>query len=167
MITRQNELGNSLLELLYKDVKLDVNKAVCNGCDKALTEEDVNEGWKIGDAHDYCIACKHCRHKGVCRFSVASSNADWKSSGIGGKHEGLLYCEFLSPWVLRKEIMNILSERGGIETLLDPRFAESTVHRSTLFWNLIVRMKRECLPFTFLFQGSFGNSLITPTPDGN
>jgi len=100
------------------------------------------------------------------RFSVKSANTDWKSSGIGGKHEGLLYCEFLSPWVLRKEIMNILSEKKGINTLLDPDFPNISAQKSCIFWNLIVSLKRERLPFTFLFQGSFGNSLITPTPDG-
>jgi hypothetical protein len=42
MITRQNELGNSLLELLFKDVVVDTDTAVCNGCEKGLAEKDVN-----------------------------------------------------------------------------------------------------------------------------
>ena len=66
-IIRQNELGNSLLELLYKEVEVDVNKALCNGCEKSLTEKEINKGWNLGDAHDYCIECPKCGHKGVCR----------------------------------------------------------------------------------------------------
>ncbi|GMH62987.1 hypothetical protein TL16_g03601 [Triparma laevis f. inornata] len=166
-ISRQNALGESLLELLYKDVAIDTSIAMCNVCDKALTEKDVSTGWNTGDAHDYCVTCKYCKGKGVTRFSVFSTNETWEGSGMEGKHEGKLFCEFLSPWVLRKELMSILDDGddGGIAVLLDPNFPNVSKEKGTIFWNLLVSLRRERLPFTFLFQGSFGNSLITPTPD--
>ncbi|GMH97302.1 hypothetical protein TrST_g12364 [Triparma strigata] len=168
-ISRQNALGESLLELLYKDVAIDTSIAMCNVCDKALSEKDVSGGWNTGDAHDYCVTCKYCKGKGVTRFSVFSTNEGWEGSGMEGKHKGKLFCEFLSPWVLRKELMSILGDGddGGIAVLLDPNFPNVSKQKGTIFWNLLVSLRREKLPFTFLFQGSFGNSLITPTPDDN
>ena len=70
---------------------------------------------------------------------------------------------YLSPWVLKKELMSIMS--SSISSLLDPSFPSLSSQKATIYWNLVVSFKREKLPFTWLFQGSFGNSLIQPGPD--
>ena len=58
-----------------------------------------------------------------------------------------------------------MNDDEGVSALLDPDFPSLSKEKATIFWNLIVSLKREELPTAFLFQGSFGNSLITPTPD--
>lgn len=88
-----------------------------------------------------------------------------------------LWCEYLSPWVLRKEFHNVLSAYG-VQYLCSERFREglgpaedeenpeerrfSSVGGSggggdgaravdqTVFWNLVVHFGEHCLPITFL-----------------
>ncbi|GMH67351.1 hypothetical protein TrRE_jg8668 [Triparma retinervis] len=88
-IKRQLALGNSLLDVLYRDIYLDTFRGTCNVCNCKLSEEDVCKGWARGESSQ----------------------------------------------------------------------------KATIYWNLVVSFKREKLPFTWLFQGSFGNSLIQPGPD--
>ena len=76
-----------------------------------------------------------------------------------------LYCEMLSPWVLRKELENVVHGADGIQGMLDPEWRSGTDIRATLWWNLIVSFDRYRLPVSFLLQGSFQNRLINPTPD--
>jgi hypothetical protein len=84
-----------------------------------------------------------------------------------------LYCEFLSPWVLRKEFHRVIKGGDAVERLdaniqlgiykiLDPSWRCGTDIRATMFWNLVVCCRRYRLPFTFLLQGSFSNRLILP-----
>lgn len=47
-----------------------------------------------------------------------------------------LYCEYLPPWVLRKEVQTILSN-DGIEALCSPSFRTSSQSSAVIFWNLI------------------------------
>ncbi len=75
-----------------------------------------------------------------------------------------LYCEFLSPWVLRKELGHIIGDCNDIEQLLEPKWRNGRDIRATIWWNLIALFKRYELPFGFLLQGSFQNRLINPAP---
>ena len=88
------------------------------------------------------------------------------SSFIGSQGPGTpLYCEFLSPLVLRKELGHIIGDGNKIEQILDPEWRNGGDVRATIWWNLIVIMlKRYNLPFAFLLQGSFQNRLINPGP---
>ena len=115
---------------------------MCNVCTHKLSHADVCEGWSAGDAHDYCITCRYCKGKGVARFAVSTEKEGFKDSGMDGKHKGKLYCEFLSPWVLRKEMMSILNDDKGVAALLDPEFPNHSNQKATIFWNLIVSLKR-------------------------
>ena len=161
-ISRHIDLGNSLLELLYQDIYVDTSRGMCNVCEKKLEESDVCKGWAMGESHEYRVTCPKCEGKGIVRFSIFSTGEGWVDSGILGQ-EGKLFCEYLSPWVLKKELMSIMSE--SISTLLDPAFPSRSTQKATIYWNLVVSFKREKLPFTWMFQGSFGNSLITPSPE--
>jgi hypothetical protein len=73
-----------------------------------------------------------------------------------------LYCEFLSPWVLRKELQKIIKGETGIEGMLRPEWRSGADIRATLYWNLIVLCRRYRLPFSFLMQGNFQNRLVLP-----
>ena len=73
-----------------------------------------------------------------------------------------LFCEFLSPWVLRQELHNEVRSDEGISAILRPEWRSKADLNSTLWWNLIVFFNRYKLPVTFLLQGSFKNRLITP-----
>jgi pentatricopeptide repeat protein len=161
-VKRQVDLGNSLLDVLYRDLYVDTFRGVCNVCNCKLSEPDVCKGWAQGESHEYRVTCPSCSGKGVTRFSVFSTADGWSDSGVSGQ-EGKLFCMYLSPWVLKKELMSIMSD--SITTLLDPEFPKLSEQKATIYWNLIVSFRREKLPFTWLFQGSFGNSLIQPGPD--
>merc|ERR1739845_247809 len=73
-----------------------------------------------------------------------------------------LYCEFLSPWVLRKELHAATRGDNGMNIILDPEWRSGTDINATLWWNMIVSFKRYKLPVTFMLQGSFRNHLIMP-----
>lgn len=65
-----------------------------------------------------------------------------------------LWCEYLSPWVLRKEIQNIIVT-DGIETLIAPEFRTASPASATIFWNLVLWLHYSyALPVQFLLQES-------------
>jgi hypothetical protein len=57
--------------------------------------------------------------------------------------------EFLSPWVLHKEILNIIFEDGIIAILLND-FKSNSHQKSVVFWNMIIHFRLRGLPFSFL-----------------
>ncbi|CAM9708806.1 unnamed protein product, partial [Scytosiphon promiscuus] len=108
-----------------------------------------------------------CGRRFVSRFSVHSTAHGWQGTTGPGTP---LWCEYLPPWVLRKEFHTILaaygvqylcSERfrqglGPPEGSTDPSgvggdrsFPSLPVDR-TVFWNLVVQFREQCLPITFL-----------------
>jgi len=155
-------MGDSLLDVLYEDLKLDTSGDACTKCSLVLSEDQIMLGWRSCSFNDYTTECPQCKHRFVARFSVTSSSPTFTGSqGIGTP----LYCEFLSPWVLRKEIHATMSNDEDYGSILRPDWRSGTDIRSTLWWNLIVSFRRHRLAITFLLQGSFRNQLIMPMPD--
>jgi pentatricopeptide repeat protein len=164
MIARHFELGESLLEFVYPNLVIDTSSDSCPQCSNRSTEDDIVNGWKPCAFKDYTTCCPKCQHRFVPHFVVICSDPNF----IGSQgNQTPLYCEYLSPWVLRKEFHHIL-EGGqnnpeiGIEKMLNPSWRSGTDIKATLFWNLVVCSRRYRLPFTFLLQGNFQNRLILP-----
>ena len=154
-------LGESLLEFLYPDLTIDTGCDSCPQCSSSMKESDIVSGWKPRAFQDFTTGCPNCGHRFVPRFTVSCSAPTFVGSqGVGTP----LYCEFLSPWVLRKEIGHVIDENNGADLLIDPEWRRGTQVSSTLWWNLIVVFRHYELPFSFLLQGSFVNRLISPVP---
>lgn len=160
MITRQVSLGESLLDSLYPNLVIDTNSDSCPHCSDVLSEDDVISGWSPCAFQDFTTKCPKCQHRFVPRFAVSTTSRNFE--GSQGPRTPL-YCEFLSPWVVRKEIQHFIKGDIGIEGILKPSWRAGTGIEATLFWNLMVLCRRYRLPFTFLLQGNFANSrLILP-----
>ena len=162
-LARHLTLGESLLDVVYPDLKIDTNSDNCPHCSNRLTEDDVVKGWTPCAFQDYTTECPQCQHRFVPRLVVTSSAPNFQGSQ---GPQTPLYCEFLSPWVLRKEFQHFIKGVRGIDRVLNPEWRSGTDIRATLFWNLLATCRRYKLPFTFLLQGSFQNRLILPrSPD--
>ena len=160
-VLRQILLGESLLEIVYPDISIDTDNELCPRCNKLLTDDEVVAGWTNGNAQDYTTKCSICPQRFVPHFCVQST----ASGFVGSKGPGTpLLCERLSPWVLQKELRSVMSDREGIEDLLDPDWRAKETKNAVLWWNLILSCMRYRFPFAFLLQGSFETSLIAPTP---
>lgn len=158
---KQLALGETLLDFLYPNIFIDTFGDACPMCSNVMKEEDIVNGWQQCNFQDFTTACPQCGHRFVPRFKVScSSNAFEGSQGPGTP----LYCEFLSPWVLRKELGHIIGNSKGIHQILEPEWRSGRDVRATIWWNLIAMFKRHQLPFSFLLQGSFRNRLIHPVP---
>jgi pentatricopeptide repeat protein len=160
-LAMQYALGESLLAYLKPDLVVDTSRNSCPQCSSTLTEDDIVAGWKPCEFQDFTSQCPQCKHLFIPHFTVTSSKPDFM--GTQGKGTPL-YCEFLSPWVLRKELEFVIHGTRGVEEMLDPEWRRGTDIRATLWWNLIVHFRRYHLPVAFLLQGSFHNRLINPTP---
>lgn len=161
-VDKQVVLGDSLLEYLYANVRVDTQNEVCPQCSAIVVEDDIVSGWLPCEFEEHTTCCPVCHHRFVPHFTVKSSSPTFEGS------QGLstpLYCEYLSPWVLRKELEHILNDQGGVQAMLSPAWRSGTGIHATLWWNLIVAFNRYRLPVSFLLQGSFQNRLINPTPD--
>jgi pentatricopeptide repeat protein len=160
-LSKQIILGESLLEFLYPDLSLDTHGDACPQCSHRMTENEIVDGWLPCEFQDYTTACSKCAHRFVPKFSVSCKSSTFEGSqGLGTP----LFCEFLSPWVLRKELNHIISVEDGIDVILNPEWRSGTDIQATMWWNLIAMFKRHDLPFSFLLQGSFKNRLINPVP---
>mmetsp|Transcript_27710 Transcript_27710/g.66743 ORF Transcript_27710/g.66743 Transcript_27710/m.66743 type:complete len:242 (+) Transcript_27710:1-726(+) len=159
-VLRQILLGENLLEIVYPDISIDTDNEFCPRCNFYLSDDDVVSGWKAGDDQEYKTECPNCLTEFVPHFCVQST----LPSFVGSRGpSSALFCERLSPWVLKKELRSVIS--GGIEDLLSPEWRERESKNAVLWWNLILSFMRYRMPFTFLLQGSFSSSLIAPTPD--
>jgi hypothetical protein len=159
LVARHIDLAESLLDLLYPDLEIDTNSDNCPDCSHTLTEADVVDGWSPGKFDDYKTSCPKCKHRFVPRFCVSTS-----AEGFTGSQgpSTPLFCEYLSPWVLRKEFHHIVKSESGIAHMLRPEWRKEGI-RAALFWNLVISCRRYRLPFTFLLQGSFEtNRLVLP-----
>jgi len=159
-VLRQILLGENLLEIVYPDISIDTDNEFCPRCNFYLSDDDVVAGWTAGNSQEYKTQCPNCLTNFVPHFCVQSTLPSFV--GSRGPASPLL-CERLSPWVLKKELRNVIS--GGIENLLSPDWREKEVKNAVLWWNLILSFMRYRFPFTFMLQGSFSSSLISPTPD--
>jgi pentatricopeptide repeat protein len=158
-VKTQLELGENLLDLLCPDLKIDTSSDACPHCSYCLSESETVLGWVPRDFQDYTTQCPKCHHRFVPNFSVSCSSPTFE--GSQGKNS-VLFCELLSPWVLRKALGHVINGETGILGMLDPEWRSGTDIRATLFWNLIVLCRRYRLPFTFLLQGSVQGRLILP-----
>ena len=165
MIARHLGLGENLLDFVYPDLVIDTDSDSCPHCSHVLNERNIVDGWKPCAFQDYTTACPKCQHRFVPRFVVMCSATTFVGSQGS---QTPLYCEFLSPWVLRKELHYIIKDQNeingesGIDKILNPAWRSGSDICSTLFWNLIVCCRRYRLPYTFLLQGNFHNRLILP-----
>lgn len=160
-LVKQIVLGENLLDLLYPDLKIDTEGDSCPQCSYLMKIDNIVDGWQPRAFQDFTTRCSQCQHRFVPRFSVCCSAPTFEGSqGLGTP----LFCEFLSPWVLRKELSHIIDSERGIELLLDPDFRKGTQVGATIWWNLIALFRHYKLPFSFLLQGSFQNRLINPVP---
>ena len=160
-VLRQVLLGENLLEVVYPDISIDTDNEFCPRCNFYLSDDDVVAGWSAGNSQEYKTECPNCLTKFVPHFCVQST----LPSFVGSRGpSSALFCERLSPWVLKKELRSVISG-GAIEDLLDPEWREKESKNAVLWWNLILSFMRYRFPFTFLLQGSFSSSLIAPTPD--
>lgn len=161
VVAKQIILAENLLDFLYPSLSIDTNSDSCPQCSNQMKEDDIILGWNPCAFQDYTTACPKCRHRFVPRFSVTNLAPDFQGSqGLGTP----LYCEYLSPWVLRKELDAVAKAKGGIEEMIKPEWRSGTDIHSTLWWNLVVLCRKYRLPFSYLLQGSFQNRLISPTP---
>jgi pentatricopeptide repeat protein len=158
---KQLILGESLLEFIYPEICIETHGDTCPMCSYVMRDEDVVSGWQPCEFQDLTSQCSQCGHRFVPRFKISTSSSTF--TGSQGP-ETPLYCEFLSPWVLRKELGHIIGDGDKVEQILDPEWRSGRDVRATIWWNLIVMLKRYTLPFTFLLQGSFKNRLINPAP---
>jgi hypothetical protein len=98
-----------------------------------VSDADIRLGWTTSE-NDYTTCCPVCqpqvsggyRRRFVARFAVFSESALWAgNSGLRSP----LYCEYLPPGVLRKELQrSITSSQFGLFL---------RVKSPTLFWNLV------------------------------
>lgn len=158
-VARQLVLGESLLDFVYPDLVLDTNNDSCPHCSYTMTEDDIVSGWRPCSFQNFKTKCPKCHFQFVPQFSVTSTLPDFEGSQ---GPQTPLYCEFLSPWVLRREFQHIIKDGSGIDDVLNPEWRSGTDIRAALFWNLIVICRRYRLPFTFLLQGNFHNRIILP-----
>ncbi len=179
----QLELSHCILEDLYPGLVIDTESDTCPKCSCVLDQDYIILGWKPCDTKDYSTSCPSCKHRFVPKFSVSTDLPSFEGSQGKGT---TLYCDYLSPWVLLREIRSLISKpsapkRGlskpqglyrndstnyqvGIEKIIDPAFREGSDINATLWWNLIVTFARFKIPFTFLLQGSYKDQqLIMPT----
>jgi pentatricopeptide repeat protein len=160
-LSTQIMVGESLLDFLYPDLKIDTEGDSCPQCSNSMTRSDVIAGWQRHAFQNVTTCCPQCQHRFVPRFSVSCSAPTFEGSqGVGTP----LYCELLSPWVLRKELSHVIGGEKGIDLILDPQWRGGTQVGATIWWNLITMFKYYKLPFSFLLQGSFQNRLINPVP---
>jgi len=160
-VERQIGLGENLLEIVFPDISVDTEDEVCPRCNCELSDDDVVEGW-TPDSNEYTTACPNCTQRFVPHFCVQCSS----STFVGSRGPASpLVCERLSPWVLQKEIRSVMSDKRGIENISSPSWRESEYKNAVLWWNLVLSCMRYRFPFTFLLQGSFEQSLITPLPE--
>jgi pentatricopeptide repeat protein len=178
-VSHQLDLGDAMLEFVYPDLKLDSTDC-CPHCSHELSEADVVKGWIPCSFQDCTSCCPKCTFRFVPRFSVSSTSPTF--CGSQGPQTPL-YCEFLSPWVIRKELQHVIKGEdssnggkkiggrgngGGIRAMLDPSWRDGTGIEATLFWNVLLLCRRYRLPSSFLLQGSFRNSrLVLPRPPGD
>jgi hypothetical protein len=162
-IAKHIQLGESLIESIYPDIKMDTDSDACPKCAKTLSEDQIIMGWTPCASKEYETECPSCKAKFVPKFCVTCSSPDFQGSQGKGS---ALYCDYLSPWVLLREMKCILS-KVGIENVLDERFRSGSGINATLWWNMVITFRRYKLPYIFLLQGSFSNQLILPSPEIN
>jgi len=156
-VQKQLVMGDNFLTFLYPDLSINMSSDSCPQCSSILTQTDIVSGWQACQGMEVTTKCPNCKHRFVAGFSVNTTCPDFEGSqGMGTP----LYCEFVSPWVLMKELQQLYEE-----DLIDPQWRKGADINATLWWNMIVLFMRYQLPISYLLQGSFSNRLINPDPE--
>lgn len=131
-------------------------------CSQTLTLDDLSANWE-SDPNKYTIRCPHCQMEFVPRFSVYSTASGW----IGNEGPNTpLWCEMLSPYVLQKEIMTVLSN-DGLEYLMHPDFRDVAISTQNpiLYWNMLIAFRSHGLPYAFLVCDKISMAFMVPLDD--
>lgn len=173
-------LADRILDMQFPDLKINLNDpfgTFCPNpkCGKSHTLSQLRAGWDGVDPNKYTTRCVHCSREFVPRFTVHSSCSTWlveeidlmgqvpEDYGQKGSDE-LLWCEFLSPWVLRKELLMILLN-DGIDRVLSADFRRPVPSNSqnlVIFWNMVVAFRGCGLPYQFMISETLSTAFLVP-----
>eukprot|EP01035_Chromulina_nebulosa_P020331 gene20331-26391_t len=148
-LNRIMRLSEQLLAFTYPDIQIDLNHPLGTACanttcNRNLTLVEIYQGFEFGNSNKYTTKCLYCNSQFVPRFAVKSITSQVV------EHDEL-WCELLSPWTLRKEVITILLQ-DGIEVLLSRQFRDMSIQRAVVFWNLIVVFRIIGLPYAYLLS---------------
>lgn len=130
------------LDHIFPCLEIDTERETCPQCNRMIHNDDIRKGWDT-DPNDYNTECPSCGRKFVAFFTVFSSDEEW----VGSRGPCTpLFCEFLPPWALSKEVRTIL-ENHSIDYVCCPAFRE---YKATVFWNLVLYFSEFSLPLEFL-----------------
>ena len=158
-LSRQMAISEALLESIFPGLHIDLCHVLGTQCPGAprtacpsqrpLSSAEIARGWAPGDSNGYATTCVHCGTVFVPRFAVTCALPGF----IGSDGPGTpLWCELLSPWTLRKELLKVVLE-GGVAALASSEFRDAThSERAVLFWNALVAFRSRGLPFSFLLN---------------
>lgn len=167
-LSRQMSAAEALLESTFPGLHVDLSNALGTQCPRSacpaqrpLSASEIARGWIPGDSNGYATACVHCGTKFVPRFAVTCALPNFCGSDGPGTP---LWCELLSPWTLRKELLKVVLE-GGVAALGSSEFRDAThSERAVLFWNAIVAFRARGLPFSFLLCEADISTAFPPPP---
>jgi hypothetical protein len=177
-------LADRILDMQFPDLEINLNDVYgtfCPNykCGKSQTLDQIREGWGSMDTSKYTTKCYYCDREFVPRFTVHSSVPGWMldedevptppdtssaTVSVPPAGEALLWCELLSPWVLRKELLIILVN-DGIDSMLSAQFRRACPKNSqnaVIFWNMIVAYRALGLPYSFLVADTLSTAFLTP-----
>jgi len=160
-VDRHLAIGDSLIDYVYSGLKIDDKGDTCPQCSTFVKVDQITMGWSMCSFTEYRTKCPFCEHLFVPRFVVQSDSADFTGTQGAGTP---LYCDFFSPWVLRRELHLLTSGGDDLDNIIDPEWRRGNGDKAKLWWNMIVLFRRQKLPITFLLQGSFRDRLIMPMP---
>jgi len=171
-LSRHMGVAETLLEQVFPGIDIDLAHALGTQCpgkqpcpaQRPLTFAEIIRGWTPGDVNGYTTRCPHCGASFVPRFSVSCSAPDFVGSEGPGSP---LWCELLSPWTLRKEVLAVLlAEHEGVQALCsrELRDASRRTDKAVVFWNALVAFRRAGLPFAFLLAESDVFKAFPPAP---
>lgn len=177
-------LADRILDMQFPDLEInlhDVYGTFCPNykCGKSQTLDQIREGWGSMDTSKYTTKCYYCEREFVPRFTVHSTAPGWmqedpephqgaavaiSAPSAAPAGDALLWCELLSPWVLRKELLLILVN-DGIDAMLSAQFRRACPKNSqnaVIFWNMIVAYRALGLPYSFLVADTLSTAFLTP-----
>lgn len=165
LIQRSEDLLTRQVSQLEVDLTAGPGGMLCPGINcgiqRPLTLSELMQGWESfqGDPNKYTVRCVYCGREFIPRFSVRSNDVtpgdDLLSSQVAARVQ---WFELLSPWVLYKEVSNLIFEDGIHAILLnDLRPSPKLPQKAVIFWNLVVYFRLRGLPFSFLLT----NGLIS------
>jgi hypothetical protein len=173
-------MADRTLDFLFPNLVIDLsnpNGTSCprSSCQRALSILEIIKAFPT-DSNCYTIRCPSCQREFVPRFTVSCSLETWEGSEGRGTP---LWCELLSPWVLQKELLNVIGSRTGsgggtggggstgVELVVSPSFRDSQLKPqcAVLFWNLLVYFRLYGLPYAFLVTEKMSLAFLIPLDD--